>query len=404
MTLRVSTSQAYDAGIAAIQRQQVDMLRTQQQIATGSRLVTPSDDPLASARALEIASGKARNDQYVANQTAAVNNLSYTEATLSDLTQVMQDIRALVIQAGDGAYGDGERASIAAELRTRRDHLLSLANTQDADGRYLFAGYQETVPPFSQSAAGVVFQGDTGRRALQVADSRSLAVTVNGADVFERVATGNGVFATSAFAGNLGDAIVDVGQVSNAAALDGHRYDLVFRVSAGVTTYDVVDVTAASTVSAGNAYQSGAAIGAAGMQAAVRGAPADGDRFSLTPSTRRSVFGTLDDFIAQLNAPVGSSAARAQLTMGIATALTGLDRAFEQVMLARTETGAALKELDQLGASAANIDLALQGELSGLRDLDYARAISDLTRQQTSLDAAQKTFVRVMGRSLFDAL
>ncbi len=404
MTLRVSTAQTYDAGTASMLKQQAELLKIQQQLATGRRIVTPADDPIAAARALEVSGSKSRNDQYVVNQDAVRAGLSHAESALSGVTQVLQDVQALLVNAGNGSYSDTDRATLAIELQERRDQLLSLANARNAVGRYLFSGYQEDVRPFADTPAGVVFQGDTGRREVQVADSRRLPITANGSDAFERIATGNGVFATSAAAANSGTGIMGAGQVADPALLDGRTYEIVFRVSGSTTTYDVVDTAAATTVSSGNAWQSGAAITIAGMQVAVTGAPADNDRFTLAPSVNRSIFQTLDDAIALLRTPSGSAAGRAQLTMGLTAALSQADRAHARVMAIRTETGAALKDLDQLGAGAASIDLSLQQELSALRDLDFATAVSAFTRQQTVLEAAQKAFARIIGRSLFDTI
>jgi len=404
MSYRVSTGQAFDNASAAILRQQADLLKTQQQLSTGRRITTPADDPVGASRALEVSSGKARNDQYLSNQTAARNGLSFAESTLGSVTDELQQIRSLMVAAGDGTYGDAERRSIATELRSRREHLLGLANTRDADGRYIFSGYQENVRPFIETASGVSYQGDTGQRSVQVSSSRQIPVSQNGSAIFMRLATGNGVFATAAAAANTGGGIISLGSVSDASALDGRRYEIVFGGGSPATTYDIVDVANASTVSAGNPYQSGTAITIAGMSAEISGAPESGDRFSLAPSTRTGLFDVLGDAIRTLETPVTSPARRAELAMSIASGLAQTDAGLESVMLARTEAGTGLSELDQLDSAAQSADLRFQQELSDLRDVDLARAISDLMQQQTQMEAAQKAFVRVMGRSLFDLI
>jgi flagellar hook-associated protein 3 FlgL len=404
MPIRVSTNHAFQTAAAAIVKREAEMLKTQQQLATGQRIASLADDPLGAARALQVDSSKARNDSLIANQAAARHALSLAESTLGEVTGTLQNARELLVSAGNGAYSDAERRSLAGELRMQREHLLGLANTRDADGRYLFAGYQERTQPFVETASGVAYQSDGGRRELQVASSRTLAITASGADTFASIRTGNGVFATSADPANGGNGVVSPGQVADPASLDGLAYDIVFRVSGGVTTYDVIDAASSTVVSAGNAYQSGAAITVAGMQAAVTGAPADGDRFTLAPSVNRNIFDALSDIIGLLETAATSAAQKAQLSMGLSRALGHVDATLDRVLGARAEAGAGLNELDALEAGATALGIGYSQELSEIRDLDYAKAASDLALQQTGLDAAQKAFVRVMGRSLFDLL
>jgi flagellar hook-associated protein 3 FlgL len=175
-------------------------------------------------------------------------------------------------------------------------------------------------------------------------------------------------------------------------------------VIAGVTTYDVVDSTTSATISVGNAYTGGAAINVGGMQFAVSGAPANGDSFTAGPSAQQSIFTTLQQLVATLQAPVTTSADRAKLANGIGRSLQDIDQALGNVLSSRAGVGASLRELDSV--TSANQDRALQysQSLSTLLDLDYNKALSDFARQQLALDAAQKSFVKISGLSLFNYL
>ena len=402
--MRMSTSMAFENGAAGIAKQQYELLKTQQQMASGRRVNSASDDPIAAAHIIDVTSAQELNKRYLANQTSARNDISITESNLGQANSILQDIRTLLVQAGDGSYGDRERADVAKEIEVRAEELLALANSKDANGRYVFSGFQENIPAFRQTAAGVVFQGDQGRREVQVANGRTLGTSVSAADIFDRVRTGNGVFTTAAAAGNTGSAMIGLGQVSNATALDGHSYSLVFHVAAGVTTYDIVDDTAATTVSAGNAYVSGSSIGVAGMEADVSGPPADGDQFTLSPSGMRNVFDGLRDAVNLLRTGAGAAAPRAKLAMGVAETMAHVDRTLDQVSQARTEAGVALGDLDRLESATSGLDIGYEQQMSQLRDLDYTKAVSEMLRQQTALQASQQSFGKVLGRSLFDYL
>lgn len=400
--MRVSTNTIYDLGVNAIQQQQAKMLHTQQQVSSGRRILTPADDPVAAARAVEVSQSASVNARYATNRGAAKDSLSLAEGVLQGVTGVIQDVRELALKAGNPVLTNSDRMSLAVELRGRFQELLGLANSADGTGQYLFSGYQGATQPFAQTPTGVQYAGDDGRRLVQVGASRQMAVSESGSVIFERIRTGNGTFSTAAGSANSGSGIVSPGTVTDPASLTGHSYQIAFRVAGGTTTYDVLDTTLGTPVSSGNAYASGNAISFSGMRLEITGSPADGDTFAIAPSTNQSIFQTLNDLIGALEAPVSGQAASARLSNGLGTALSNLDQGLDNVLGVRAAMGARLKELDSLQSTGEDLALQYQQTISQLQDVDYAAAISQLTRQQTYLEAAQKSFLKVSGLSLFN--
>src|SRR3569623_2961858 len=240
MTMRISTSTMYELGVTRIGDLQSSMVKTQQQLATGKKIMSPSDDPIGSARALEVAQSKSINDQYAVNRQNAKSTLSQEEQALQSVTGLIQDAQELVVTAGNGSYDDTQRKYLASELKVRFDDLMNLANSRDAAGNFMFAGYQVLSQPFLQTPTGAQYAGDQGQRMLQIGASRQIPLSNAGDEIFEMVRTGNGTFAVSAGAGNTGTGIVSAGSVT-APPYNGHDYTVTFTVSGGVTTYDVVD-------------------------------------------------------------------------------------------------------------------------------------------------------------------
>lgn len=402
--MRVSTAQIYAQGVAAIAAQQEAMLRTQQQVASGKRVLSPGDDPVASTQALALDQAKAKLGQYQANIGTAKDALGLDESALAQISDLLDNVRTLAVNGGNAGLTDADRLTLANDVASRLAQLVGLANSKDGTGNYMFAGFNVGAAPFTSSTGGVVYSGDQGVRALDVAPSRVLALTENGSALFEQIRNGNGAFATTAVPANAGTGVIDQGQVVGAGGLSGHTYQLQFNVVAGVTTYDVYDVTAASTVSTGNAYTSGAPIAVAGTQVAITGAPAAGDVFTLAPSSAQSVFATIQNLVATLSAPATGAAGATRLANGLNAALTNLDQALDHVLDARASVGARLRELDSL--TTGNDDRSLQYDQahSHLVDLDYNQALSDFAKQQIALQAAQKSFVQVSGLSLFNYL
>ncbi|WP_313239784.1 flagellar hook-associated protein FlgL [Stutzerimonas kunmingensis] len=186
--MRISTLQAFNNGVAGLQRNYANATRTQEQISTGNRILTPADDPVASVRLLQLDQQQNVLSQYNANLTAAKNSLTQEEVTLNSVNTVLQRVRELAVQAGNGGLSAEDRKSIAAELTEREDELLSLMNTRNARGEYLFSGFQGKTQPFVRAADGSYsYQGDEGQRKLQIASSLNLPISDNGKSIFENV-------------------------------------------------------------------------------------------------------------------------------------------------------------------------------------------------------------------------
>lgn len=400
--MRVSSGMIFDVGVGSIQRQTSSLLHTQQQLSSGRRILTPADDPVGAARALEVTQAKEITAQYGTNQDNARSTLGLVEGQLGAVGDLIQYVRDRVVQAGNTTLSDSDRKSIAADLRAQFGQLLGLANSTDGAGQYLFAGYQGATKPFAGNPdTAVAYAGDDGQRALQVSASRQLPVSDSGNDVFMRISNGNGTFATSANAANTGGGVIDAGNVLNPAAVTGHNYAISFSVVGTTTTYNVVDQATTLSVASGT-YAAGSAISFDGASVTIDGAPANGDSFGVAPSSSQSLFTTVSNLIAALEAPVNGTAGAAQLSNSIGQALTNLDQAQDNILRVRASIGSRQAELDALTSIGEDMSLQYADTLSRLQDVDYAQAISQLTQQQTNLEAAQKSFLKVSGLSLFN--
>lgn len=402
--MRVTTPLIYSLGVDAIGRQQEKLLNLQQHLAAGRRILTPSDDPIGAAQALSVTQAKARTAQHTTNIGAANDALAHSESVLGQVADVLQAARTHAIAAGGPALSDSDRRAIATDLRGQLAHLIGLANARDGDGAFMFAGFATATQPFAEAAGSVIYNGDSGQRTLEVGPGRELPISASGDQVFMRIRNGNGTFVASAATANTGNGVITAGSVVNPTALTGDSYEIQFTVAAGVTTYDVVDTTTSTVVSSGNPYTSGGAIAVAGMQVTISGPPANGDRFTLAPSTSQSVFRTISDLIATLEAGATTPLARTQLSNGLNRGLTDIDQALDHLLTVRAEMGAGLRELETLATGNEGQQLLHDQTLSRLQDLDYNAALSDFARQQLALEAAQKSFIQVTQLSLFDFL
>jgi len=206
------------------------------------------------------------------------------------------------------------------------------------------------------------------------------------------------------------------------------RFHVDSAVSPAQTTYDIVDnlnnvsLLTGAAPGAGpylRAYTPGAAIELKtqappdtnpvafdyGATLSITGTPADGDRFAVKASINQDVFSTLHDFVVALkNGKGAGAAAGAEYQNALNASMSGLDNALDNILKVRAEVGARLKEIDSEQSAGEDSSLQYDRRLSELLDLDYAKAISDLNWQQTQLDAAQKSFLKVTSLNLFSLI
>ena len=304
MSMRISTMQIYNGGTAGIQNLQSDLYSAQNQVSTGRRIVTPKDDPIGAAQALMVTQAGAVNELYLKNQGAADSKLSALDSTLQGINEELVNIYEKSIAAGNGAYSDSDRKAIAAELTERLDSLVSLANTQDGNGRYVFAGFQSTTTPFTGSP--VIYNGDDGQQKLQVTASQFVTTNLSGNDVFVNVVDANGV------------------------------------------------------------------------------------------STGQSMFQSVQDMITFLNTPGGSAGSTAYTD-----ALKNISASIDNVLRNQATVGARQSSLESMSNTAEDRKVQYAQQLSAIEDLDYAKAITEISQKKLQLEATQATFAKTAQLSLF---
>lgn len=198
--LRIATSMIYQQSSRAISDRQVALAKVQQQMATGNRILTASDDPVGSARLLSLNEELDRYDQYQRNIDLANGRLNVEETALKDAGEIFQRARELTIQAGNDTLNDSDRKNIAKEIRQLQEQLVSLANTQDGNGEYVFSGFKSDTQPFTldKTTQVVTYAGDQGQRLIQAGPSLDIPVGDSGQAVFQMDPSdaSKGMFAT----------------------------------------------------------------------------------------------------------------------------------------------------------------------------------------------------------------
>jgi flagellar hook-associated protein 3 FlgL len=222
--MRVSTSQIYNIATLGMTQAQSAVTKTQEQMASGKKILSPADDPVAATAILRLNQELARTEQYGKNINIAESNLNLEESTTQTVVDLIQRMRELAVKAGNTAvFTSTDYKALAAEVDTRIAELANLQNTRNASGQYIFAGYKGDTQPFVSDIGGnFSYMGDEGQLRLQASTSVTVAVSDSGKKLFVDIPSGHNTFVTSAGSGNkaVPPAVISVGEVIDQEAFD----------------------------------------------------------------------------------------------------------------------------------------------------------------------------------------
>jgi len=502
--MRISTQVYYQRGVDSVLSKQVTLSDQNQHLSSTKRVLTGEDDSVAIATIQRLNQNISVGEQYLENADAAEATNSLEDTALSQVTNILQRVRELVVAAGNETYGEANRESIATQLEGLREELIGVANTQDGSNEYIFAGFQGDTQPFQNNEFGEIdYHGDSGTRQYQVGSGVSVQGYDSGATVFTEIAEGNGTFVSEGGTNNTGGAVISEGSVfdedaardfveqdytisfSGSSATDDAQYAVYGLDDSAVTgdasiTISQVDLTDANIatvnpsdiypeagsdvnvefVATGNVdefaivingvsslpsvydssdtttqeiningisveidgipdagdqytltkyiepttYEDGQSIEFNGIKTQIKGDVDQLDSFTLRQSGEKDIFAAIQDSIDSLRIPGDSGVAQAQRTMAIDNALLEVDNSMENVSNAHTAVGTRLNTIASQREATQDFNLTNQTTLSNLEDLDMAAAISEFQLQNSMLEVAQQTFVRLQSLSLFSLI
>ena len=412
--MRLSTLQSYNKGLDSILNNQREVSKTQQQVSTGLRVLTPSDDPIAATKILQLQQDQALRDQFSKNMTGAEGRLKLEETQLSGITDNLIRIRELTIQAGDGAYSKVDRQAINFELRELLGSTVNLMNSKDSAGVYLFGGFKGGTEPFQQNANGRYdYQGDEGQRFIAIASSTTVATGDNGKRLFVDIKAADNTFSTQTSPLNQGDAVISSGLVVDKetyAEFYPEDFIVTFNPESAITppaaNYTVRQASDGRIVGAsGNTpYKSGDFINVAGVSVKITGEVKSGDEFLIDSTEKQSITDTIYRLMDGLDSLENNPDDAETLNNLLDSTLQNLSTAEANISLVRSELGSRLNIIENTAGQAADIDIVSKSVMSELRDVDFAEAVSRLSLQSFLLETAQQSYAKIQNLSLFNKL
>lgn len=408
--MRLTFNMQFAQSLNGILNTQKKMSIAEQQLTKQTRILSPADDPAASAKVLGLDQNLSQLEQFQTNSVLLKNGLALQETILTNMRTNFDRITVLATASGNGTYTDTERAAIALELRNIQSEFFDLMNTRDADGGYIFAGYQDKSPAyeFNQVTGRYEFKGDDGNRALQISPS----ISMSGRD------SGKGIF-DDTFARFKPSSPTVVAGAPDSVALkvrDQARFDQFFQANYDNQTpaNNVFNVT----IDAGNNYQilrngapltppvtgtfvPGEPISFNGVAIRIEGAAAAPGQidFALPAPEKKNILDTLQEFIAALENPALSNDG---LLESIADVLVQTENSARKVDNSLSSIGGRVNVLDSIFGSNEDLIINNKSYKADISEVDFAAALTEIKRQEIALQAASTVFTKIAATTLFD--
>ena len=410
--MRVTQASEQTQFLAQVNTLESAVSTTQNQMASGLAYTEPSQDPAAAGTVDNYDAALAQSQQYTKNANSAQTALNTESNALTSVQSQLQSLRDLALQANSGTESSQDLTAIATQAQQIQNSLLGLANTQDGNGNYIFAGFATGTQPFTQTSTGVTYVGDSGQPVIQLSAGNTVATSDNGATVFN-APTGNGIFTTTAAAGNTGSGVI--GATTVASTYSGDNYAITFTSAptppaTTPSTYNVTDTTTNTQVVTGGSYTPGGTIdipkvsgGPTSLQITLSGQPATGDSFTVAPSPTngQSIFTTIQNLVNALQTDSTSPSTQTQLTNSINTAINNISQSLTQVSNVQASVGGRINAVTAQLSVNTSQQTQLQTSISQLQSLDYASATTTLETENTTLSAAFQAYTITEGLSLF---
>ncbi len=417
--MRISTNEFLLGSLNDLLAQQQTVNQLNREIATGETLLDASSDPGGAGQVVGLANQIGTLSYDTANGQAATQTLQTGVSTLQQVTTLLDQLRQSATTAANGTTTQSDRQSDITNVQALFQQLVQLANTQGANGDYLFAGTKSNAQAFSTLPNGqVVFSGDAGTNQVEIAPSLNVISSISGQGIFTNVSAGTDGIAVSASAGNTGSAyalaqgVTNLSQVT-AASLSGTQYDISFSGSGSSLAYQVTSghgtpgsagYNASSGVVASGSYTAGAELSFGGFEVQITGVPAAGDSFAVQPGATSSLFQTAQNLISALGLPQGTAAQVAQAQQALQNVLASLSGAQTGVLSAQGTLGSGLAEIQSVQTQTSSQSADAANSISNLQSANLPQVLANYSESVTALQAAQLSFAKVQNLTLFQYL
>jgi len=183
--MKISTHLLFDRGSAQMSSVQTQLTQSQAQMAQGKQIINASDAPNQAATIQRLKSILSRQESYQSSLNTVKARLQGEDTTMQSVSDLLVRAKEVAVQGANDTLSPGDKKALGSEMQALRDQMLSLANTKDSNGNYLFAGSRVKQPAFAETANGSpAYMGDQTRMNVRVSEQQSIPVNRTGTDAF----------------------------------------------------------------------------------------------------------------------------------------------------------------------------------------------------------------------------
>ena len=427
--MQVSTKLFNQQQIRQFSKLTADIQEKQEKISSGRAILNASDDPVAAVNLSAANEQKILLERFEENVYLAQNRLEAGDKVLQESISVMTRITELATQARNPTYDAFSRRAILTEITELREVLVDLANTQDARGQSLFAGFSNEKIAFVEGPDGKIhYNGDRGTHTVQISESMNIPTSLDGITVFGRVETANGrrdIFEIVDSVAASINPLRDLDERASASAKasvsftiprQNQKWELDLAGSLG-------QVRISAVLSEGNEQKFADAVNAqsdlTGVIASfdqltgrtiltdieageieIKNLEIEGQELSNYAGQYHLIFNSVDENQQE----VGEPRVLSDLDQLLGRGISNLKSAMDHLSIQQAVFGAQMSKAEVQRGALATRKLAVTQDISKLGDADLAKLVTDLQAQLTNRDAAQQAFAKMGQQSLFDYL
>lgn len=423
--MKISNKLFSEQQIKQFSRQMEDVQKIQTKISTGKNIIFASDDPVGAVELSGLTDVKNQVNQYIDNTNLALSRLQLMDDTIDAASNVFIRCNELAIQAASDILSSGDREAIAYEFDELKKELLSLSNTKDSSGSYIYSGYKSKNIAFEMNSDGLVkYNGDRGTVSLAVSESRMIETTLDGSSVFQDIVTSSGV-STDLFAAidNISRSIRTANSGVEAAKAPGKAKITLTNEDPGTYSFTITSgaksVDFSIDITGNDLSDLRTAINAADLDIV---ATLEDSNKTLVLTNNYSYDITLSNvgvpgktiseaaptsyFNFQAIDAAGSSLGNNQIVYDndqtIASRLDELVTIQTHLANQRAKIGARVNSAERQADVMADRKIQIEKDVSDLSDADLSELVTQLQSSITAQEASQKAFVRISQLNLFD--
>ncbi|MCG3722687.1 flagellar hook-associated protein FlgL [Vibrio cincinnatiensis] len=397
MLNRISSFHNYQSVQNDLRRQENKLHHNQAQLASGKKLLSAGDNPLATHYIQNVTQQEEQLRQYLDAIVLVRNRLEHQEVIISNTEDFSDKTKRMVMEMINGSLSPEDRAAKAREIEEISNNFFNLANVQDESGNYIFAGTKPKNQPFFRDNSGnVSYYGDGYQRKMKISSSLEIPFNTPGNHIFMEIDNPFGDFEPDYELREGSELLLE--RATNADTDDNASYKVTFvDMQNGDFAYQLErngEVVAIDDLNPreGIQYQ--------GLTIHIKGQITAGDSISLTP---RKTFSIFDSFKKAIDLSEGS-VSDASNTAKLHQITEEFHTAFIHLNKARTEVGARLSTLDIQEDQHEDFKISLARSKSQFEDLDYSQAVIEFNENSRALQASQLAFGKTKDLTLFNYL